>query len=369
MKRIVTGLCGVALTAVAVTLVATGGAPAVAGGTTTPWNIPPTAKRGSVVPKDGPITIPWFSDSFTFNGVSYPYWMVGTNPETDASTTVVPTEIVPLRFVFSNGKALSGENVLNQTLASPIFQNAKFLSGTTQYGDAIERAMFWKYTAHTAHHTLLGTPTVLPELTINVPAPQGVYLNAGDPIGQHSHTVAPTGVVEVHWLYNVTDQIIQQLDLPQTLPILLTDNVVGGYKPLPTDCCLFGFHSVTPARNGSGSQEVRTSIVAAYGDPYVFANDPTFADVSTLSHEVSEWLHDPFLSSVVPSWSSPLAPQYGCSNLLETGDPLVGVQFDENGYQLQDEAFLSWFAHQSPSIGLRGRYSYLGTFTSPPPLC
>jgi hypothetical protein len=363
MKRIWTALCVIALAVGAATWTAS------ASGDTGGGNIPPTASRGSVVPTGGPITIPWFRDSFTYGGVSYPYWMVGTNPATDASTTVVPAEIVPLRFVFSNGKALSGENVLNRTLASPIFQNTKFLSGTTQYGDAMERAEFWAYTAHSGHHVLLGPPTVLPEVTITVPSTQGVYLDTGDPIGHHSHTAAPTGVVDVQWLYNVTDQIIQQLDAPQTLPILLTDNVVGGDKPLPTECCLFGFHSVTAARNGNGNQEVRTSIVAAYGDPYVFANDPTFGDVATLSHEVSEWLSDPFLSNIVPSWSSPLAPQYGCSSYLETGDPLVGVQFEQDGYHLQDEAFLSWFAHQTPSIGIRGRYTYLGTFTTPSPLC
>src|SRR5205085_883509 len=35
----------------------------------------------------------------------------------------------------------------------------------------------------------------------------------------------------------------------------------------------------------------------------------------------------------------------------------------------QDGAFLSWFAHQTPSIGIRDRYTYLGTLTSPSPLC
>jgi hypothetical protein len=47
----------------------------------------------------------------------------------------------------------------------------------------------------------------------------------------------------------------------------------------------------------------------------------------------------------------------------------VHVAFQMNGYQLQDEAFLSWFAHQTPSIGIKGQYTYLGTFGEPPPLC
>jgi len=40
-----------------------------------------------------------------------------------------------------------------------------------------------------------------------------------------------------------------------------------------------------------------------------------------------------------------------------------------SGYHPQDEAFLSWFAHQTPSIGYGGPYSYLGSFTSPSTLC
>ena len=38
-------------------------------------------------------------------------------------------------------------------------------------------------------------------------------------------------------------------------------------------------------------------------------------------------------------------------------------------YHLQDAAFLSWFARQSPSIGYGGRYTFLGTFTTPSPPC
>jgi hypothetical protein len=93
---------------------------------------------------------------------------------------------------------------------------------------------------------------------------------------------------------------------------------------------------------------------------------------SRLSHEVSEWLHDPFISNTVPPWESPLPLSsgfYGCSSLLETGDAVSDAAFEVNGYQLQDEAFLSWFAHQAPSIGIGGQYSYLGTFTQPSPLC
>ena len=96
-------------------------------------------------------------------------------------------------------------------------------------------------------------------------------------------------------------------------------------------------------------------------------------DVSALSHELSEWLNDPpFTNNKVPSWMVPSQPQYGCSNALETGDPLVGVVFTVHGFSnshLQDEAFFSWFARQSPSIAINGLYTYLGTFKTYSPHC
>jgi transposase len=45
------------------------------------------------------------------------------------------------------------------------------------------------------------------------------------------------------------------------------------------------------------------------------------------------------------------------------------VSFTVNGYHPQDEAFFSWFAQQTPSIGINHKYTYLGTFARPAPLC
>jgi hypothetical protein len=61
-----------------------------------------------------------------------------------------------------------------------------------------------------------------------------------------------------------------------------------------------------------------------------------------------------------------------CSNLLEVGDPLENQELPGpfeiplNGftYHLQDEAFFSWFARQSPSEGYGGLYSFFGDFTT-----
>src|SRR5690242_6389125 len=51
----------------------------------------------------GVITIPHWSDSFTYNGLVYKYTMVGTDPKKSSATTVIPTVLIPIRFVFADG--------------------------------------------------------------------------------------------------------------------------------------------------------------------------------------------------------------------------------------------------------------------------
>jgi hypothetical protein len=335
-----------------------------------------TTTVGGAQPGPGAQTVPFFSDSFSFNGTLYPYTMVGTNPRTSRATTTVGTVIVPLRLAFADGQIADPGQAVSQVVASPLFQSAHFKSGTTQYGDAIRRAMFWSYDAKSDYHVLLGQPTVLPTQTIDVPQGQGALLPAGAVLGTVAgitvHVAAPMGVVSPSWFPTALNQLLNSLNVdPATLAILLSRNVlesngVGGFHDA---------HNLSSATSGppNGNQQVQTEIWASYADPYFYAEIPNVAqNIDILSHEVSEWLHDPFISNTVPSWQSPLplsSAFYGCSSLLETGDPIADATFAQNGYQLQDEAFLSWFAHQVPSIGIDGQYSYLGTFTQPSPQC
>ena len=339
---------------------------------TTPAATPFSTVLGSA-PNHGGTTIPYFADAFTYQGVSYPYTMVGTNPKTSTATTVVPTTIVPLRFVFADGTVLDGTDAVAATVASPVFRKAAFLSGTTQYGDAIQRAMFWRYVAGTDYHVLLEQPRVLPAVTIVVPPTYGSVARAGDvlgyPAGQVGHAL---GLVDATWFFSRYPGLVASTGVGATwLPILLSHNI-GLYLGSPSGpCCVLGFHSVDPSGplNGSGNQQVQTSVYASYDDPGAYLRFPGIQDVHALSHEVAEWLSDPFGTNPSPAWFSPLAPWYGCSRQLEVGDPLVGVAFVQDGYHLQDEAFLSWFAREVPSTGILGRYTYLGTFAEPAPAC
>ena len=69
---------------------------------------------GGAVPAAGARTVPFFSDSFSFNGTTYPYTMVGTNPRTSNATTTVPTVIVPLRLVFADGQVAEPGTAVSQ---------------------------------------------------------------------------------------------------------------------------------------------------------------------------------------------------------------------------------------------------------------
>jgi hypothetical protein len=145
------------------------------------------------------------------------------------------------------------------------------------------------------------------------------------------------------------------------LPIFLSHDVyLTQGAPILSNCCIGGYHNAVTDTAG-----LQTYIWSTEADPKVGGGFGE--DVSALSHELLEWFNDPFTNNTVPNWISPIAPQYGCNNLLEVGDPLVGVVFTVSGFSsdhLQDIALFSWFARKSVSISINGLYTYLGTFKS-----
>jgi hypothetical protein len=153
---------------------------------------------------------------------------------------------------------------------------------------------------------------------------------------------------------------------PNMLPIFLSRNVyLSQGTPNLNNCCIGGYHNAV--RDTAGLQTYIWSTEADAGVQGGFGED-----VSALSHEMLEWHDDPFTTNIVPNWISPIAPQYGCNNALEVGDPLVGVVFTLTGFSsdhLQDIAFYNWFARQSPSTALHGHYTYRGTFMSLSKIC
>jgi hypothetical protein len=298
-----------------------------------------------------------WSSTFSSEGKTWQYSMVGTNPSKGSKTTTVPVTIVPLLLKFSNGTNFDGTPEVTSTTSSPLFKNAPFTSGTTQYGDAIQRAEFWKYVSTTSanYHVLLGTPTIAGTVTITIPQADGATVK--DP--SSGKTI---GIININWFDPQIQALLTSMHFTANmLPVFLSHNVyLSNGAPNLNNCCIGGYHSAV--QNSAGLQTYAWSTEADAGVQGGFSED-----VSALSHELLEWFNDPFVNNVVPNWISPIAPQYGCNNFLEVGDPLVGVVFTVNGfsgYHLQDEAFFSWFARQTPSIAINGLYTYKGTFTA-----
>jgi hypothetical protein len=338
---------------------------------------PRFTSEGGATPFRTSKTIPYWSSSFVgTDGRTYPYTMVGTNPFTGGNVqTVVPSAIIPFRFVFADGTVMDGSQDLAMTLASPIFSNYTYpveFSGpgeVTQYGDAIYRAQWNK--VRTSYHVLLGAPTVYPTQTIEVPANQGfAFVNSRGVL---------IGLMQYSWFSTRLKNAINNLGVsPQVIPIILNHNTML-YIGNPNNCCIIGYHGASSSLNGNGAQQVQTYMFGSFITPRTFAgfDQPRrgLGDIHAVSHEVSEWYDDPFVNNLVQPWEDlEFAPQYGCTNYLETGDPVVGVWFplsiptpnpqpNSNGvWHPEDEVHFSFFARQTPSIAYLGHYSYMNTF-------
>lgn len=317
-------------------------------------------------------TIPYWSGSFesAIKGKRqvFHYTMVGTNPAEGSATSVVPTNIVPISLSFSNGTRLDGSTRVQSVIASPIFQSFDSQAGFTQYADAIYRASFFKTVEEKSPswHVLLGQPAILGTQYINVPTDKGLAFSG-------VHSGAAVGLIDADWFTGQLRGLVSALKLdPHTLTIFLTDNAFL-FMGNPGKCCIVGFHSGLMSAQADATQ-LRTFVWASYNDPKIF--DAPLQDVTALSHEIAEWYSDPFLSNVVPSWALP-GSKVCTANILEVGDPIeafrqmsFAVMLDGTVYHPQDAVLFSWFARQTPSIGLKGRYSYRGDkLFSPAPPC
>jgi hypothetical protein len=139
---------------------------------------------------------------------------------------------------------------------------------------------------------------------------------------------------------------------------------------LPNGGVFLGYH------NAIGAQ---TFVVASYNDPGFNLYSYNAADVVVLSHELGEWMDDPFGTNQVPPWGQ-FGIQPTCSTQLEVGDPLTtatyAYPFAGFEYHIQELAYSSWFTRTSPSLAFNGEYStgagpgsLLVTFTTSAPPC
>lgn len=373
-----------------------------------------TVGGATVLPTTRTVPHWWGSSVDPHNGITYGYNMVGANPNTcsgAACSVTIQADITPI-IVNIDGLTYSGSDVVGPVLASPQFALNDYGSTTAatagaandpegpggllsqndsgnllQLEDATMRAQF-NHTGSSGYHLKLH-PNVLPAVTINVPQNQGTLLESG------------RGVifadVNISWWSSQIDNLESKADATH-LPIFLTNNVLlyEGHNVL--NCCVIGYHGTRAAGNGAGSTNsngnavVQTFAWASWVQPGLYSRpnggtDWALQDIQALSHEISEWADDPFVNNTVEPWLTPTAPQYGCSALLETGDPVVAIGFaigtntyeqgpNPNGtqsadgyYHPEDEVFLPWYMRlapnnvseptQSASANV-GRYTFMG---------
>ncbi len=360
-------------------------------------------------------TIPHWAGSALdpHNGVTYGYNMVGANPFTcsgAACDTTVQVDITPL-VVNIGGRTFSGNDSLAAAEVSPQFAtndygSTPFATGSAgneprdvggplsqndagnqlQLEDATMRAQF-NQTGSSPYHLRLHY-TVLPTITINVPSGAGVLLQSG-------RGVVFADVDAAWWGSRI--QTLMQSSNPLHLPLFWTNNVLLHSGSNVFNCCIIGFHGAgevnghgTGSVNGNANQKVQTFAWASYLQPGIYArpNGGTawaVQDIHPLSHEIAEWGDDPFVNNKVEPWLTPTAPQYGCTGVMETGDPVVGIGFamgtntyaqgpNPNGtqsadgfYHPEDEVFLPWFMRTNPNniseqvqSGTNGRYTLMG---------
>lgn len=292
-------------------------------------------------------TIPNWTGTLSTGGASFT--MVGTDPSSTNTTTTVTAYLVPIRIlispaqggIFDPGHVLSnGKTVIQNVAASPIFNaGIDFVQGgvdigNTQYIDAFQRASFWTDVMTNSNYHVLLKVVVLPEQTIAVPASSGSIAN------EFGVRVA---LVDINFFDSKWQQMITSLTTitPNSLPIALTYDT---YLTSGGGCCIGGYHSAF----GSASAPQTYSHFTYIDKVGAFSQD-----VSALSHEVGEWMDDPFINNP------------GCGGLLEVGDPLEGESnfggfpYTLGGftYNLQDLVLLKYFG-QVPATSVNGWWSF-----------
>lgn len=328
-------------------------------------------------------------DSNGFPQFTWPYTMVGRLPfdagndggwdRAQALTTTIGAPVVPVNLDlrnangtprFVNGKRLFSDatQFASKVLKSPVFVNTPFGSSEqpTQFADAIQRAEFFN-AADDDWHTLL-RPRLKAARTLTLR--RGTYQFALNLDG----TCCAYVLIDVNAFVSA---LFPATPGDTTTPIGAAENAgdittadlstflfPNAFLFDSTGCCIIGFHTydLEPGSAANGWREKRYVLnYASWVSPGIFL-DPTFGDVSALSHEIVETFNDPFVNNTTPWW---LAPNGLCQNNLETGDVIEGlpnaqVAITVNGftYHPQNEALLQWFADTSPSSAIHHAYSY-----------
>jgi hypothetical protein len=356
----------------------------------------PSSPIGGVIP--GLDTVPTFAGAFAGQaGISlgrvFPFIMVGNDPRA-GHTTRIPAKITAVSL-----KLLNPDGTLNATMPfapfedltedSPNFEEANYTSGRhIQFGDAVQRAEFFK-SMDEDWHTVLSGPQIVNRATFTIPR----FVNVRFPDGSikavqaYYLATAPNGDPWVELL----DLLFSALNNNQ----VVTDIVAGNFttdalnvnmypntflfsinsQGQKAGCCVLGYHTYF-YQPGVTPQPRWLFNYASWISPGIFGGG--FQDVTALSHEISETFNDPFINTATPLWQFPGVPANAkiCQSNLETGDPVevlanatVRIKLRERHevftYHPQTEALLQWFEMGATSDAIDGAFSYPNTAALP----
>lgn len=314
-----------------------------------------------------------FARTFAASGANFPFTMVGDDPK-EGGTTRIATSLLNIQFFFDEFTDTNGNNIVldastvtQQLVNGPNFESASYATGNTQFSDSVQRAEFFNV-MKPGWHTLLRKPRVLPTVQVEVPVGLSFVFQAGQ--GGPYFALIDDG-----FFVSQLNTILQfeQFDLDE-LAIVLTRNALFYQANSPTNCCVLGFHTAIDKGVRGNRHDVQTFVTASWVDDGIYG-DPGRADINFISHEISEWMNDPFVNNTVPAWQAPQSSTAQCQTILETGDPLEFLSSNAfpvtmNGftYHPQVEALLEWFERQVPSTAFDGAYSFPDTTMLTAPL-
>lgn len=305
-------------------------------------------------------SFPHFTSSFTYQGVNYPYTMVGYAPTSGRTAKIRPV-IIPLRMnflYFTQDASFDPAKAVDNIVKSPLFNDAPFPNGVGQFGDMLQRATFWnKMDVGHNWHVKMDRPRVLKTVDVTVEPDIGELFQVGS---------APTdilGNIRFGAMDSIIHTVLQFADVqPDEVPIFVTYNVFAD---------ALGYHDAFAVGQNDGTDVLQTLIYTSWLEPALVGD--LLADVSTLNHELGEWLNDPYVNNIVPTWAyPPLNVTCSFNPYLEVGDPqgngpqffafpTVSVPLNGYNYHLQDLVMLPWFAGEVPSSAQNGWYDFPAT--------
>jgi len=305
-------------------------------------------------------SVPHWSGAFSNDGTVYPFTMAGGKPAT-GGVTQIRTAILPIsiefdEYVDQQGKpiVLDVTPVIPRVLQSPNFVPYNYADGDVQFADAVQRAQFAAY-APSNWHTELAPPRVLAPVLLEVP------------VGAAKLYKTATGIlyakIDFNFFASQINTITQMAGFRvDEFPILLAPNTLLYESGDSSQCCILGFHTAYETGRTSNTISIQTFAYATWLDSGIF-RDPEIADVLPLSHEISEWMNDPFLGNAAPGWVSPDGG--GCQTHITTGDPVevlphaaYEVELGGFTYHPQTQALLQWFTREQPSSAFDHAYSF-----------